>query len=165
MVGDRKDRSGDAERELIIALAAAVVERVSPEELVILDDEAASYFANPVVAGPRGRRDEPLGFGLDLALVTPYALAVGSTVVNFLSSVVADEARDAARPVAAKFIRGFFRRGPKVATEPSLTLTSEQSAQVRQTTLTRAEQLGLPRERAELLADAVIGGLAVESRR
>jgi hypothetical protein len=165
MVGDRKDRSEDAEREVTVALAAAVLERVSPEELAILDDEAASYFANPVVAGPHARRDEPLGFGLDLTLVTPYALAVGSTVVNFLSSVVADEARDAARPVAAALIRRFFRRGPKVATEPSLTLTSEQSAQVRQTALTQAEQLGLPRERAELLADAVIGGLAVEGLR
>lgn len=164
MVDDRMNEADGVARDLTVALAAAVLERVSPEELEILDDEAASYFADPVAAVPHGRRDEPLGFGLDLTLVAPYALAVGTTVVDFLGSVVADEARDAARPAVIKLIQKFFRRGPKVVTEPSLALTSAQFAQVRQTALLRAEQLGLPRERAELLADAVIGSLAVEGQ-
>jgi hypothetical protein len=150
-----------ADRELVVELASSVLARTSPEELAVLDEEAESYFA--ATRRPRGRvKDESIGFGLDLALVAPYALAVGSAAVNVLGSMLADEARDAARPAVARVVRSVFRRGPKVTQEPSRALTAAQAALVRQAALTRAEQLGLPRERAELLADAVVGGLAVE---
>ena len=152
-----------AERELVVELAAAILARMSPEELAILDEEAVAYFAAPPKAGPRRRRDEPIGFGLDLTLVVPYALAVGTTAVNVLGSILTDEARDAARPAVAKLVRSVFRRGPKVPDEPSHALTAAQATLVRRAAVERAEQLGLPRERAELLGDAVVGGLAVES--
>jgi hypothetical protein len=151
-----------AERELVVELAAAILARTSPEELAILDEEAVAYFAAPPQAGSR-RRDEPIGFGLDLTLAVPYALAVGTTAVNMLGSILTDEARDAARPAVAKLVRSVFRRGPRVPDEPSQALTAAQATLVRRAAFERAQQLGLPRERAELLADAVVGGLAVES--
>jgi hypothetical protein len=50
---------------------------VSPKEFAVLDEEVAAYFAAPQNAMARRRRDEPLGFDLDLTLFAPDALAVG----------------------------------------------------------------------------------------
>lgn len=152
-----------ADRELVVELVAAVLAQVSPEELAILDEEAAAYFAAPHNAAPRRRRDEPVGFDLDLTLLAPYALAVGTTVVNTLGSILTDEARDAARPAVAQLVIRVLRRAPNTAGELPQALTAAQATLVRQTALARAEQLGLPRTRAELLADAVIGGLTVRN--
>jgi hypothetical protein len=152
-----------ADRELVVELAAAVVAQVSPEELTIFEEEVAAYFAAPPNAVAQRRRDEPVGFGLDLTLFAPYALAVGTTVVNMLSSMLTDEARDAARPVVAQLVRRVLRRAPNTAGEPPQALTVAQAALVRRTALSRAEELGLPRTRAKLLADAVVGGLMVRN--
>ena len=42
----------------------------------IFSDVTADYFAAEKRVTERRRRDEPLGFGVDLALLTPYVLAV-----------------------------------------------------------------------------------------
>ena len=69
------------QRDLVVALAALTLERSAPEELAVLEDTASEYFEDPAaVLSP----DQPLGFGLDVALLAPYALAVAAAVVQMV---------------------------------------------------------------------------------
>jgi hypothetical protein len=163
----------DAEQELVGGLARAVVRCVAPEELGLFAETEADYFRDPGLVLRARRRDEALGFGLDLALLTPYVLAVGTAVVHFLAIVVSDavrdEARDELKPVIAGRIRRLLRRDDPAAADhrqpeehdlaPGVTL--EQAREVRQVALRQAMQSGLDDDKAALLADAFVGALLV----
>jgi hypothetical protein len=163
----------DAERDLVGELARAVVERVAPEELGLFAETEADYFRDPGLALRAGSRDEAVGFGLDLALLTPYVLAVGTAVVRFLATVVSDavrdEVRDEVKPVVAGRVRRLLRRDDPAEADrrgsceqdraPSMTV--EQAREVRRVALQQAVQSGLDDEKAALLADAFVGALMV----
>jgi hypothetical protein len=173
-------------QDVVIDVATAVVHCVAPEELVVLPETAREFFADPQsVLGTR-ERDEPLGFGIDLALLSPYVLAVGGPVVSYLASVVGEAGKDAAvevvKPVIAERIRGLLRRSdasvgiasgaaaPPVAasvlpsagasqSEPVLSV--EQVQRVRELARDRARAVGLADAQADLLADAFVGCLSL----
>jgi hypothetical protein len=153
----------------VTELAALVLEQAAPEELVILDDTAREYFADPLASLDPKRRDEPLGFGVDVALLGPYLLAVAGPVVTYLGSLVAQGVQDAATPLVADRVRRLFWRpgsgstASSASTVPELALTSEQGRWIRDTTLERARALGLPDAQAGVLADAVVGSLITRS--
>jgi hypothetical protein len=113
------------------------------------------------------RRDEALGFGLDLALLTPYVLAVAAPVLSFLVQTVASAAKEEATPHVRELVRRLFIRSsgkdarPERRAREPLALTGEQAREVREVALARATDLGLPAEQARLLADSVVGGLVV----
>ncbi len=165
-------RDRDAERALVDELAHAVVRRVAPEELVLFEETEADYFRDPGLLAA-GRRDEAVGFGLEMALLTPYVLAVGTAVVRFLASVVSDtvrdELKDELRPVIAGPVRRLFRRDDPAAADrresgeqdraPGVTVA--QAREVRRVALQQARQCGLDEEKAALLADAFVGALVV----
>lgn len=166
-------QDGDAERDLAGELARVVVERVAPEELGLFEEAEADYFRDPALVLRAGHRDEAVGFGLDLALLTPYVLMVGEAVVRFLATVVsgavADEARDELKPVIAGRVRRLLRRDdPAAADRPGSGghdrapgVTAEQAREARQVALQQALQSGLDDEKATLLADAFVGALLV----
>jgi hypothetical protein len=166
-------RDRDAERDLVGELARAVVERVAPEELGLFEETEADYFRDPGLVLRAGRRDEAVGFGLDLALLTPYVLVAGAAVVHFLtdvvSGVVADEVGDELKPVIAGRVRRLRRRDDPAAAgrrEPGPQdrvpgVTVEQAREVRRVALREAMQSGLDDEKAALLADAFVGALLV----
>lgn len=158
--------SATHERDLVTELAALVVARVSPEEMVIFDELAEEYFRDPARAVQQRRRDEALGFGLDLALVVPYALTVAGTVVHFLGSVAMDLLQDAAKDSAEPAVRDLVRRmfvrvtgRPARPAEPVVALNPAQMRTVAATSLRAAAAVGLPEEQARLLADAIVGSL------
>jgi hypothetical protein len=66
MTIDASERD-DVTREL----GRLAVHRAAPDELAIFDDLAVEYFADPQAALRPPNRDETLGFGLDLTLLTP----------------------------------------------------------------------------------------------
>ena len=70
------------------------MERVAPEELGLFEETEADYFRDPGLVLRAGRRDEAVGFGLDLALLTPYVLVAGAAVVHFLTDVVSGVVAD-----------------------------------------------------------------------
>ena len=166
-------QESDAERDLVGELARAVVRCVAPEELGLFAETEADYFRDPGLVLRVRSRDEAVGFGLDLALLTPYVLVVGTAVVHFLAMVVSDavrdEARDELKPVIAGRVRRLLRRDdPAVADrrEPDAhdrapDVTAEQAREVRQVALRQAMQSGLDEEKAALLADAFVGALLV----
>ena len=164
-------RDGAVERDLVDELARSVVRQVAPEELVLFDETAVDYFRDPGRQLSASGRDEAVGFGLDLALLTPYVLAAGTVVVRFLaaaiSDAVRDEVRDELKPVVAGPVRRLFRRddlaGHRTAAEhdPALTVTAGQAREVRRIALQQARKSGLDDEKASLLADAFVGALLV----
>jgi hypothetical protein len=163
-----------ADQELISELTQAVLSRAAPEELVVFDETAEEYFADPeATLRPRGR-DEPVGFGLDIALLTPYVLAVATPVIQLMVGLVSDAVHTDSRSVLAPLVRRLLRipgtavpaapEGPATGTSSDtapLCLTTHQARRIRDVALERGRSLGLPDDRAAMLADAVVGGLVV----
>lgn len=167
------DHDRNAEQDFIGDLARAVVGRVAPEELGLFAETEADYFRDPRAALRAGSRDEAVGFGLEMALMTPYVLTVGTAVVRFLGTVVSDAVRDQLRdelkPVVAGRVRRLLRRDDPAGADhresggqaraPSLTVA--QAREVRRVALQQAIQSGLDEQKAALLADAFVGALLV----
>ena len=162
-MGNVRNTGLDADRSLVEELAQLVLEQAAPEELVIFDESAAEYFANPQRVLDPKRRDEAVGFGLELAMVTPYVFAVVTSCFGFLLKTVAETATsEAAKPAIGDLLRRFVRRGPGAKPESdAAVLSKDQAAGVREVAFGRAKDLGLSEEQARLLADAVLGGLNV----
>jgi hypothetical protein len=171
---------------VVTEITALVLQQVAPEELIILPETAREFFADPAAILDPRRQDEALGFGIDIALLAPYVLAVGGPVVGYLASIVGAAAKDAAteavKPMIADRIRGLFRRsvapavppgGARPPASPGLlppqpggslpmpALSGEQAHHIRDLVRDRARAVGLPDPQADLLADAFIGGLVV----
>ena len=162
------------EQALISELSQTVLSQAAPEELVVFDETAEEYFADPdATLRPKGR-DEPVGFGLDLALLTPYVLAVATPVIQLIVGLVSDAVHSDSRSVLAPMVRRLLRipdpAAPVAHAETAtaaasdtapLSLTADQARRIHDVALERGRSLGLPDDRARMLADAVVGGLVV----
>jgi hypothetical protein len=147
------------EHALVAALAELALEQAAPEELVLFPETASEYFRDPdALLRPR-RRDHAVGFGLELALLTPYALAVVTPVVQLLAGLVEQTVAEELKPSVAQIVRRLFRTGGDAPAETPL--TREQLRQVRDTAYERGVGLGLDAVRAGMLADSIAGGLVV----
>jgi hypothetical protein len=154
-------------RTLSLQLSAAVLEQVAPEELLVLDETAEEFWAAPdKLLDPR-HRDEALGFGLDLALMAPYALAVCGPVVNFLADCVLQSVRSETQARTDTLVARLFRRVPGRTDDAHSAdgtlhaLTTDQVRTVHDVARAQATRCGLSADQAGLLADAVAGALAV----
>ncbi|MBG6218352.1 hypothetical protein IWX75_002833 [Arthrobacter sp. CAN_A6] len=156
--------SGIEERELTIALARGAIDRAEPDELLTFDEAADEYFANPADTLEPDRRDEAVGFGLDLVLLTPYAIAVAAFTIQFLADVLKDAAKEAAvQPVAAT-IRRMLHLSPPTdegeSQEPQW--TEEQRRRILVVAKVEAQRLGLPEQKASVLGHAIVGVLGLD---
>jgi hypothetical protein len=161
--------------ELVVALARATVERAAPEELVIFPAASEAYLDGQDPA-KRTRGDPMLGFGVDSAVVllTPIALTVAKDVLVFLRAQLKKQAEEHSDDVFDWLVDKLFRRGDDekgaggeqggtvVAADPvaAAELTDEQLAEVRELAIEKAKQLKLSDDKAELLADSLVGSLA-----
>lgn len=153
------------EQALVRELAETVLADAAPEELALFEETAQEYFESPErVLRARGG-DEAVGFGLDVAMLTPYVLAAVTPVVSFLISTIADSVRDEMKPQVAALVRRLFRGEATTAGEPAAAavprLTPEQARRIREIAHQRALSLGLPDSTASVLADSVVGGVMV----
>ncbi len=150
--------TADEEQALVRALAEAALEQAAPEELAVFDETAEEYFAAPdAVLNPK-RRDEAVGFGLDLALLTPAVLAAATSVVHFLLDVVGETVRDEAKATVAERVRRLLVHAGAAA---PASLSPEQLRRVRDLAYQRVKATGADEAQASLVADAIAGGLAV----
>ncbi|MDN5859412.1 MAG: hypothetical protein L0H84_12390 [Pseudonocardia sp.] len=149
------------EQQLATELTRVVIAVQAPEELAVLDDVAAEYFADPAASLAAGERDEPLGFGGEFVLLGPYLLALAVPIVQYLGSLLADGAKEAVTPLIANRIRRLFRVGEPPVTA-DVALTSAQLQRIHTETLQRAHSAGLPPDKAAMLADSLVGGLIVD---
>lgn len=153
------------EREVVTALARRALEVTAPDELVVFDDTATDYFRNPQAALDGRGRDEPVGFGLDLALLTPYLIAMATSAVQLLGTIVRDAVREEGTAGAAALIRRLFRLPSRQASarpQPAVApLSVDQARYVRDGAFAKGRALGLDDAQATLLADSIVGGLVV----
>ena len=150
--------TADDERVLIRRLAEAALERAAPEELAVFDETAEEYFAAPdAVLNPK-RRDEAVGFGLELALLTPAVLSAATTVVHFLLGVLGEAVHDEAKASVAGQLRRLLGHAGDAA---PASLSPAQLRRVRDLAFDRVRATGADEAQASLVADAIAGGLAV----
>jgi hypothetical protein len=144
---------------VVVELAELVLQRTAPDEVPELPDVAEEYFADPqAVLAARGS-DEPLGFGLELAMLAPIVLAIATPVVGFLGDIAKDLMKDAAKPHVNEAARRLLRRPQQPP--PPVTLSPQQARTIRDNARSQAMTLGLSEQQAALLADAIVGCLAV----
>lgn len=153
------------QQELVRELAQQVLEVTAPKELVLFDETAEEYFSDPDgILNAKGK-DELVGSGVELTLLTPYILAVVTPVIQLLAGMVGESVKAEGQAGVSRFVRRLFRRPQPEPTTDSedqmASLTPQQLALVRDVALKRGRAVGLPDDRATLLADAIAGGVAV----
>ena len=165
--------SDPEQQQLIVAAVREVIAEVAPQELPLLVPVSEAYFANPEEAlRAKTSKDEMLGFGVPInaQFLTPIALAVTSQVVGFLVGEVSKSVQAETPGLVSALVRRLFKKlrpadsaAPEAPQDRADTprLTAEQLAQVREIALEKGRQLGLPSTKAKLLADSLVGGLAV----
>jgi len=140
---------------------------LAPEELPLFRATSQAFLQNPkrVLAG-QNAGDDMLGFGVGeaAALLTPAVLAVASGVINFLIAEITKTARTEGRLLIQDTVRRLFKRfyvQTVTDQEQPPALTTEQLAQVQAIALQQARQMKLSDPRARVLADAIVGSLAI----
>jgi hypothetical protein len=167
--------------QLVLDLGREMVAVVAPGELPLFDPISQAYLADPerALAEHAGaEEDDVLGFGVAEAqvMLTPIVLAVVTQVM----ASVANESKATASKEGASLVRTWLEwavgklrppagrdakpsgPAPALPAEPApIALTREELAAVRQSALSRALALKMPTAKAELLADSLVGRLAV----
>lgn len=150
------------QRDTVTTVAQLVLRDAAPQELMIFNDVAEEYFTDPSAVLAPPERDEAVGFGLDIALLTPYVLAVTAVVVQFVGTLVAEVVREEAKPRLAQIVRRLFTRDEEsddVAAAEADPLDPAEVNEVRAIAFDHATALGLDDQRAQMLADAIAGRL------
>jgi len=149
-----------------VALARSTVERAAPEELPIFSAASDAYLAG---GGTTTGGDRMLGFGLEAAVVllTPIAIEVAKDVLGYLKEQVTQLASKKGKEGVDALIsrlsgdeRGDGEKPAQADATSAAKLTEEQLEQVRARAIEKAKQLKLDDDRAELLADSLVGSLA-----
>ncbi len=146
----------DEDRALIAELTELALAHAAPDELAVFDETAEEYFADPQGAVTAAGKGQAVGFGVEFAMLTPAALAVGSVVLQALVSIVSERTLSAGARTVSGQVRRLLR---KEEPNPQLVLTREQADRVRQVALAQAHALGLPETQATLMADSFVGAL------
>jgi hypothetical protein len=160
--------AGLVKDQLVVDLARESVAQVAPQELPLYRATSELYLRNPdrLLQAQKGR-DEPLGFGVDagVVLLTPVIITVTKEVVEFVAAEVMKSVRTESSNLISEFVKKMFKRfrreGEARGEELPPPLTPEQLRSVRELALEKARQLQLSPSRAELLADSLVGNLAV----
>lgn len=151
--------------QLAVEVARDQVARLAPQELPLFRPLSEEYLRDPETAlRPRTGRDEMLGLGPDVAasFVTPVVLAVSQGVLQFLAEDIKKSyGVDASAPITAILRKLFRRPRPDLSDESTPRLTAAQLERVHQLALDKARLLDLPEPQARLLAESLVGGLAV----
>ncbi|MFL5356193.1 hypothetical protein [Archangium sp.] len=153
---------------IISELSRDLISQMAPGELPRFEATSAAYFEDPdKVLRASSPQDEILDFsmGEPLAQLTPAILAVVTQVVTFLAAEVHKQLKTESSGFVGELVKGMFKKfkermGGK-APPKAPTLTPELLTRVRETTLQNASRLHLPREQAKVLADALVGSLAL----
>ena len=156
--------SGSPDDALVASLARATVERAAPEELPLFAPTSEAFFEDSSQVGRQGG-EGMLGFGVEAAmvLVTPAALSIAKDVVSFVADQLRSRLRSEGEGAVQRALDRIFKRGHENGDAPVPTaaeLTDDQLEQVRALALEKARQLRLPDDKAQLLADSLVGSLA-----
>ncbi len=149
-------------KDLVRQLAEEAVVTIAPPQAELFALVAPTYLENPAGILKAGKqRDEALGFGVGVAETLLVAAAV--YVANAVTEHLISRATDAGLRQGRSRISRLLGRNPKreTATIPPETfpLTTITADTLRETALEKGMQAGLPEQKAQLLADAIVGNL------
>jgi hypothetical protein len=180
--GEAGGLSDTDEQAIIEGLAHSAVEEIAPEELPLFGPTSEAYF-DPARGTPAGAKsDEMLGFGVDAAaamvLVTPVALEAAKSVVGFVVAELQTAFKDEAKPMIQALVKRLLHRGAKPAGVPEgkageagdqaaakpaadepLPFTQVQLDELHKVALKTAERMGMERDKASVVADAIVGAI------
>jgi hypothetical protein len=173
----------DADEQAIIeGLAHSAVEEIAPEELPLFGPTSEAYF-DPARGTPAGAKsDEMLGFGVDAAaammLVTPVALEAAKSVVGYVVGELQSALKDEAGPMIQALVKRLLHGGAKRAGTPDgkggepagegaaepaadepLPFSQVQLDELHKVALKTAERMGMERDKASVVADAIVGAI------
>jgi len=150
------------DKALIAELTELALSTAAPDELVVFEETAEEFFADPQAALTAARKDSAVGFGLELAMITPVALAVGSAVVQAIVAALGDRVVQMGGRGVGSLLKRLMRRGSQpISGQDDLALNPQQARYVRQVALDRARALGMPEGQAAMLADSFVGAIVV----
>ncbi len=158
-----------AQQQVVADVARGVVAQVAPEELPLFRAQSAAYFQSPEKAlKGQGGKDEMLGFGGGevVTFLTPVVLSVTTAVINFLIPQIQDALKTQSAPLINNAVKGLFSKLTPAGSDPpspAISLSRAQLAQVRQIAVEKGRQLNLSDSQAALLADSLVGSLAVSA--
>jgi hypothetical protein len=155
------------EHQLICDIAHEVITEIAPGELPLFRVTSKTYLENlDEGLKPRKPTDKMLGFGLDTAItfLTPVVLALTTEVIKFLVEKVKESIKEASGELITKFVKEMVKRIPPTEErdrKTPLALSREELVELRQLLLETAKHLRLPKEKTELLVNAIVGRLAI----
>jgi hypothetical protein len=139
-----------------VELARVLIEKLAPEEQELFAVISAAYQRDPDrFANPARGRDEMLGFGVEVVstLLTPVLLSAVSEVTKYLATEIST------RTGLRAWLQRRFGRTPSTTALTGDHLTPEQLTRVREIVLAKCRQAELPKGKATLVADGVVGAL------
>ena len=151
-------------KQLVGDLSRDLVTQVAPQELPLFRANSEIFFRNPdELAVNRKAKDDMLGFGDGgiIVLITPVVLMVTQQVVLFVIEQVKKSAQEQGSALIDESVKKMFKKFRPADGKKPNPLTADQLAQVRKVALKKAQELKLSDERARLLADALVGSLAI----
>jgi len=157
-------------RKLIQEISKGIVIEVAPEEMDLFDELVMEYFQDPTPPDLSAKpKDDPLGFGLGEVLVaaTPAVAAMVNAVLNHLMTESLNAAKEESAEVVKKNIKMLFnpqKKDEKPAKKDDKEvrpLNKEQLEQVKKLAWKQAIKFGIGSEKAEKMANALIGSLAL----
>jgi DNA replicative helicase MCM subunit Mcm2 (Cdc46/Mcm family) len=152
--------------QLVTDLARDLVKEIAPEELPLFRANSEAYFRNPEKAFKSQKtKEEMLGFGITetATFLTPIALAILTDVLKFLGEEIKKSFQDQSTELINESAKKMFKKlhsEDKKDNQP-VALTADQLEEVRKLALKKARLLKLSDARAKLLADSIVGSLAV----
>jgi len=151
---------------LATELGREIVARAAPQELPLYRSISQSYLEAPdQIHRKTVSKDEMLGFGVGAAVayLTPTLLAVLSWVLKFLAEEIKSSIHD--QHLVGDVLKKLFTKSETapVTKTPELVLTHEQLERIRKLAYDKARELNLKNAEASLLADSIIGRLAIST--
>lgn len=150
--------------QLIADITRDLVVQTAPQELPLFRATSEAYFKNPerIFSGQKGK-DETLGFGVGAAVtfLTPFIFAIMTEVVEFIVEEVKKSAKEESSLLITDAVKNMFKKVRSEEKDAPPALRHEQLARVRQVAFEKARSLKLSESQAGLLADSVVGTLAV----
>lgn len=152
-----------ARNQFVAGIARDLIAQTAPQELPLFQATSEAYFENPskMLKGQTGK-EEMLGFGLETVsavLLSPIVLTIVDEVVKVITDKIADAG------IIRKLLKklGLVKEKEKKVALP-LSLTHEQMQKVHELTVEKALQFKLSKSQAQLLADSLIGRLALADK-
>lgn len=153
--------------DLVITVARDLVTQLAPQELPLFRSASQQFRQHPerLLAGPQAN-DDPVGFGVGeaAALLTPAALAAMSSVISYLIEEISKVVIDKSATLLLDRVRQLLQKpeaAPQHHAQQLPLLTPAQLAQVREIARKQALVSRLSPARANALADAIVGKLAI----